>query len=42
MTAEAATADRNKATVRRLVEEVLNGGRSRLGRDLWLAEVVLG
>jgi predicted ester cyclase len=42
MTAEAATADRNKATVRRLVEEVLNGGRLEVIDELYAPGLAAG
>jgi hypothetical protein len=42
MTAEAATGDRNKATVRRLVEEVLNGGRLEVIDELYVPDLATG
>jgi hypothetical protein len=37
-----AEADRNKATVRRLVEEVLNGGRLEVIDELYVPELAGG
>jgi predicted ester cyclase len=39
MTPQPGTADRNKATVRRLVEEILNGGRLEVIDELYAPEL---